>query len=92
MGKHTNRGGQAFPRSSWSPHGNHDIELGLSVRDYFAAKALGALAREGIISAAIPSLAKATDRDAEWRQTMIDAVAKSAYDIADAMIKERSKA
>lgn len=65
--------------------------MGMSRRDYFAAKALSALAREGIISAAIPSLAKATDRDAEWRETMIQSVVKSAFDIADAMIAEGDK-
>lgn len=44
-------GGQAFPRPS-SPahqHGMHDPQKGMSLRDYFAAKAMQALIPSGQI-------------------------------------------
>jgi hypothetical protein len=65
--------------------------MGMSRRDYFAAAALTGLLKDGIVNAAIPSLAKAIGKDAEWRQSLIDATVKSALDIADAMLKESDK-
>jgi hypothetical protein len=55
------------------------------------AAALTGLLKDGIVNAAIPSLAKAIGKDAEWRQSLIDATVKSALDIADAMLNESDK-
>lgn len=66
---------------------------GMTLRDWFAGQALCAMGGKSadIVMSSIPSLAKATGRDEEFRRQMIDGVSKSAYDIADAMLKERSK-
>jgi hypothetical protein len=41
-------GGPAFPQCSYNLKGGYDITGGLSLRDYFAAKAMqGMLARKG---------------------------------------------
>jgi len=61
---------------------------GMSLLQWYAGMALGALAKEGIISSAIPSLAKATGRDEEWRREMIGATAKSCVDLAEAILVE----
>lgn len=61
----------------------------MSLRDWFAGMALQGLVRDGIVNSAIPSLAKATGRDAEWRSELITAAAASAYDLADATLAQR---
>jgi len=64
-------GGPAFPQQT-------DITLafdGMTLRDYFAAKAM-----EGYVS------------DKAWRMNEgVDATARAAYLMADAMLKEREK-
>lgn len=73
---------QAF--SSYSNE-NDKLEMGMTLRDYFAAKAmqalyLGALTSEGA--------AKGFNKKGE---NLLEIVSESAYDIADAMLEERSK-
>lgn len=64
---------------------------GMSLRDYIAAKAMQSLVGDGIVYASIPALATAIGKDEKWREEIIRAVAKSAYDMADAMLAEREK-
>lgn len=71
-------GGPAFPHSHVHPHDQCEPSFcsGLSLRDYFAAKALASM-----------RLASGwTDNPLYW-----DGVAKSAYVCADAMIKAREQ-
>jgi hypothetical protein len=58
-------GGPAFPVGSYA---------GMTLRDYFAAKAM-----QGLMSARNPILTKIAD------------IAEGAYEMADAMLAERSK-
>lgn len=69
-------GGPAYP----STDANGFMGVGVSVRDYFAAHALGGLC----------SLGKNLEDDSapdDWTQA--DVVASTAYHIADAMLKHR---
>lgn len=77
-------GGAAFPRMS---HTNcHDVMLveedGMTLRDYFAAKAM-----QGFVSQPIPELAELADPNIPLK----DYVAHMSYAIADAMLEERDK-
>lgn len=68
-------GGAAFPASG-HPDMQFVAQEGMSLRDYFAAKAMnGILANNAMIDTA-------TDQTLEW-------VAKNAYQMADAMLKAR---
>lgn len=75
-----NNGGPAFPRPK-SPKGEYtDSEVpgaqtGMSLRDYFAARAMQSV------------IAKSSLRTSE----MIEAAAIASYGIADAMLLERAK-
>jgi len=91
-----NDGGPAFPLSG--PIGQEGrtenaavVCPGMTLRDYFAAQAMSGLIGDGIVNASIPSLANATGLDAAWRNEIIQAATKSAYDLADAMIAQRNK-
>ena len=67
----TNTGGPAFP----APAGvAHITDQGMTLRDYFAAKALNGL------------LAGTLTPDSLWSQ---DEAAETAYNMADAMLKAR---
>ena len=69
-----NDGGPAFPVQEWNPEGSPaTLTLGLSVRDYFAAKAMQSAIRM--------DMAHSTDG-------MLD-LARYAYAQADAMLKAR---
>jgi hypothetical protein len=70
----TNTGGPAFPSEGGS--GNIWSDKGMTMRDYFAAKAM-----EGIY-------ASNTEHDHEDAH-IFDAVAEAAYKQADAMLKAR---
>jgi hypothetical protein len=65
----TNTGGPAFP--STHPHGQDE---GMTLRDYFAAKAM-----QGILAATLTP-------NTVWSQ---DEAAETAYNVADAMLKAR---
>lgn len=74
MSKET--GGPAFPRPS-SPahqHGMHDPQKGMTLRDYFAAKAM-------------QTLLMAQPRD--WPMGFDVSVSVAAYQMADAMLEAR---
>ena len=72
----TETGGPAFAQCSYNMKGGYDITGGMSLRDYFAAKAM-----EGIY-------ASNTEHDQEDAH-IFDAVAEAAYKQADAMLKAR---
>jgi hypothetical protein len=65
-------GGPAFP--FWCDSNGMANFQGMTLRDYFAAKAM-----QGLMSARNPILTKIAD------------IAEGAYEIADAMLAERSK-
>jgi hypothetical protein len=74
-------GGQAFPRQQWEYDGQNNVlqyqEEGLTLRDYFAAKAMqGILANPG-------QLDNVNNDAAKW-------VARDAYKVADAMLAARN--
>lgn len=66
-------GGSAFPGGHGTVHGP---QAGMSLRDYFAAKALQALA-------------SATNMEGDWVCGGPDNAAAEAYKFADAMLKAR---
>jgi hypothetical protein len=68
----TDTGGPAFP---CHPGIENPIYDGMTLRDYFAAKAM-----EGLLSAG---------RDAQYGNGGMGDLAKSSYSIADAMLKAR---
>ena len=72
-----NDGGPAFPETRWDDHTRQEIQwMGMSLRDYFAAKAM-----EGLLA---QSLGTAFS-------SQLDSGASFAYEMADAMLKERNK-
>ncbi len=72
-------GGPAFPRpaSEAHQHGMHRPQDGMTLRDYFAAKAMQAIVRTVLDNPQVPTT-EAT-------------IAKDAYIFADAMLKAREK-
>ncbi|MEN9492831.1 MAG: hypothetical protein RJA63_3280 [Pseudomonadota bacterium] len=77
----TNDGGPAFPTGKWAEWGDSkqgEIAGGMTLRDYFAAKALGAL------------LVGVTGVTPENRSNVFGLIAGASYDIADAMLAARS--
>lgn len=79
-----NNGGPAFPVVGENgPYGvGADVTIGMSLRDYFAAKAM-----QGMVSA--------HNQYGEWTgcgdKEMNKIMTKTAYSIADAMLSEREK-
>ena len=74
-----NNGGPAFPETRWDDHTRQEIQwMGMSLRDYFAAKAMQAI------------LTGPGARDGAGMKEWLD-VPKFAYEIADIMLKERNK-
>jgi hypothetical protein len=71
-------GGPAFPAHHFDMS---DTEHGMTLRDYFAAK----LAPAAL--AAIASRQHQADQD----ETVPESIARIAYNVADAMLKERAK-
>lgn len=72
-------GGPAFPSS---------IGNGMSLRDYFAAQAMAALASQLLDKAFVNALVSLS---AETNSTHEEAIAHMSYELADAMLAERSK-
>ncbi len=66
----TNTGGPAFPQCSYNMKGGYDITGGMTLRDYFAAKAM-----QGMLAAS--------------ENYSTSELALYAYDVADAMLKQR---
>ena len=80
MGNDKRTGGSAFPRAGYPPVGSGQVD-GMSLRDYFAAKALeGMLAYPGD-----------QQRGSHHNNNDHEGVADMAYAYADAMLKERAK-
>ena len=73
----TNKGGPAFPATNWSKDGDFlGDNQGMTLRDYFAAKAL-------------PTLLREYRDEVEAGGTGFN-VSEAAYAIADAMLKARA--
>jgi hypothetical protein len=70
----SNTGGPAFPQFVISNFGAH-VEGGMTLRDYFAAKAMDGFNRHMVAY--------------EWGQDVMDVAARNAYALADAMLKAR---
>lgn len=74
-------GGRAFPFAYETSHPEeHGINGGMTLRDYFAAHAIPALIANSALNPRAFSCADA-----------LEMCASSAYEIADAMLKERAK-
>lgn len=71
-------GGSAFPKAGHHQNGNGQVE-GMSLRDYFAAKAMQGLATTFI------------NMSLEQIETSIPIAASVSYALADAMLAERAK-
>lgn len=78
-----NDGGPAFPETRWDDKTGQEVQwLGMTLRDYFAAKALG------------PTIARYLNMTAatnEQRDKYANLIAPTCYAIADAMLKERER-
>ena len=73
----TNTGGPAFP---YVCDADFDYGTGMTLRDYFAAKAMcGYLTGDALL--------EQSDTAAEW----IEKTAKASYEMADAMLKAREQ-
>ena len=81
----TNTGGPAFPSGLIDPSTPEDaiqaFDKGMTLRDYFAAKAM-----QAHISSSMGSLSKAYVNDTDAINPII---AKASYEMADAMLKVR---
>lgn len=77
-----NTGGPAFPNTAFG--GTRNEQQGMTLRDYFAAKAMAAM---------LPEYELAYVFDEEWCEEgetpMIGHIARDAYIAADAMLKAR---
>lgn len=72
----------AFPTVETGPDGRQSVEVGMSLRDYFAAQALSvAYAAYWECRRELPEVPK------NWAK----ALAKEAYALADAMLAERQR-
>lgn len=72
-----NNGGSAFP-ISYSPSYPNEIVGGMTLRDYFAAKAMEAMIIKGM-------------EDTKRGINGVGFIVEYAYEYADAMIKQRNK-
>jgi len=81
MSEHNN-GGPAFPSPiSHNPMTYSVTHPGMSLRDHFAGLALPAVLNNAFVQFA----------NSHWPVDWRDGVAKSAYQLADAMLREREK-
>ena len=74
----TNTGGPAFPCEWDYINSNREAANGMTLRDYFAAKAMQSTLADN-------AYAERTETPAEW----LAIVAKASYEVADAMLKAR---
>lgn len=81
MSEARNNGGPAFPAQHFDLT---ESEHGLSMRDYFAAKAMQGL----MASDLVPAITKDA---AEHGFQRLDGIASFAYSLADAMLKARNE-
>ena len=83
--KKINDGGPAFPRNG-HPDKNDLPSIGMSLRDYFAAKAM-----QGILSnSEVEKFRQSLDKNIPDSK-QIEAITLLSYEIADAMLKAREK-
>ena len=78
----TETGGPAFPcEQGHIPDGtwNQTFEQGMTLRDYFASKAMQAM------------ITKSSGQDTTGGKKGVPLIAQYAYEFADAMLKERAK-
>ena len=83
----SNTGGPAFPHQS-----SDAIRAGMTLRDYFAAKAMPRAYQYWMTDYYHPDAADAEYRAEEIREgltTLTDLLAESAYAMADSMLKAR---
>ena len=81
-----NTGGPAFPYSWWDEQtGANAIAKGMTLRDYFAAKAMN-----GMLETAIDWFPTGRDADESSLEIFKD-LARDSYAIADAMLKAREQ-
>lgn len=87
MNNTKNTGGPAFPTAMEEHHEGvlHFDMPGMTLRDYFAAKAMQALTQSEQFLREASEWRKIDGEDVE------DAIAGSAYDLADAMLKAREQ-
>lgn len=86
--KHINDGGPAFPEAG--PRGMAVGGEGMSLRDYFAAKAMAALIAEPVNEGYSSSAWHWTDQlRMHTQMSGPDIIAHAAYMMADAMLKAR---
>lgn len=72
---------RAFPQSIEHGDGSYEQHFGMTLRDYFAAHAI-----QGLLSSPRPPINEKGDVDCEDGN-----FARAAYQLADAMLAERSK-
>jgi hypothetical protein len=91
--KQFDTGGPAFPQVRTLPCGSHEECEGLSVRDYFAAKAMQTILE--LWHRDLAEMAKAHDEEYPGLSLVgnefgtPDGIAQDAYAMADAMLRER---
>jgi hypothetical protein len=85
-------GGPAFPATSWTKDGDFLGEnQGMTMRDYFAAKALVGFLAEPLTSGMDSAAKVITQRYTDKGMDVALHYAEAAYMLADAMLAERSK-
>jgi hypothetical protein len=85
-----NDGGPAFPETRWDDKTRQEVQwCGMTLRDYFAAKALSGLLSDSTITA--PCISNTPEGIEKERREFAQEMAKSAYRFADAMLAERDK-
>ena len=88
----TNTGGPAFPMSGFDMRHGQPVQAvyqhGMTLRDYFAAKAMQAIIQSGTWG---PQTADALhyEDDQEFVDNKASCLAEGAYQMADAMLKAR---
>ena len=75
----------AFPCELQNVHEDYKHHPGMTLRDYFAAKAMAALLSNDNSIMALTEVARSNKKDPD------DYAATSAYEFADAMLKARQK-
>jgi hypothetical protein len=79
-----NNGGPAFPRPFSGNNTHQPAQVGMTLRDYFAAAALtGFIANQQAAAAVVKAASSAHGANRVFSET--------AYDLADAMLAEREK-
>lgn len=88
-----NDGGPAFPfETSKNPGANQQVHMGMTLRDYFAAKAMQAEMITSFSDATPESAKDFVEAANKVGHSMEKHLAFNAYSIADAMLAQRAKA